>query len=120
MSGTRTNSQTACPWNKKRNTEAACLETFSEALLLVLTWVKFSMLVSSKKNCNVDYWIYWIFLNFSFQGLEIVFRVGLALLQMNQAELLQLDMEGMLQVSYGYNNFKRPEMCSVCVFPCSC
>ncbi|KAJ7410432.1 Ecotropic viral integration site 5 protein like protein [Willisornis vidua] len=31
------------------------------------------------------------------QGLEIVFRVGLALLQMNQAELLQLDMEGMLQ-----------------------
>lgn len=33
------------------------------------------------------------------QGLEIVFRVGLALLQMNQAELMQLDMEGMLQVS---------------------
>lgn len=32
------------------------------------------------------------------QGLEIVFRVGLALLQMNQAELMQLDMEGMLQV----------------------
>ncbi|XP_064138336.1 ecotropic viral integration site 5 protein homolog isoform X5 [Loxodonta africana] len=31
------------------------------------------------------------------QGLEIVFRVGLALLQMNQAELMQLDMEGMLQ-----------------------
>lgn len=34
------------------------------------------------------------------QGLEIVFRVGLALLQMNQAELMQLDMEGMLQVSH--------------------
>lgn len=33
------------------------------------------------------------------QGLEIVFRVGLAILQMNQAELMQLDMEGMLQVS---------------------
>lgn len=31
------------------------------------------------------------------EGLEIVFRVGLALLQMNQAELMQLDMEGMLQ-----------------------
>ncbi|XP_025057655.1 ecotropic viral integration site 5 protein homolog isoform X11 [Alligator sinensis] len=31
------------------------------------------------------------------KGLEIVFRVGLAVLQMNQAELLQLDMEGMLQ-----------------------
>ncbi|KAK2540311.1 Fam69a [Columba guinea] len=31
------------------------------------------------------------------QGLEIVFRVGVAVLQMNQAELLQLDMEGMLQ-----------------------
>lgn len=37
--------------------------------------------------------------NFFPQGLEIVFRVGLALLQMNQAELIQLDMEGMLQVS---------------------
>lgn len=33
------------------------------------------------------------------QGLEIVFRVGVALLQMNQTELMQLDMEGMLQVS---------------------
>lgn len=32
------------------------------------------------------------------QGLEIVFRVGLAILQMNQTELIQLDMEGMLQV----------------------
>ncbi|KAG8132643.1 hypothetical protein E2320_010485 [Naja naja] len=31
------------------------------------------------------------------QGLEIVFRVGVALLHMNQAELVQLDMEGMLQ-----------------------
>lgn len=36
---------------------------------------------------------------FSSQGLEIVFRVGLAILQMNQTELVQLDMEGMLQVS---------------------
>lgn len=36
---------------------------------------------------------------FFFQGLEIVFRVGLAILQMNQTELVQLDMEGMLQVS---------------------
>ncbi|KAI2663556.1 hypothetical protein H4Q32_012115 [Labeo rohita] len=33
----------------------------------------------------------------SLQGLEIVFRVGMAILQMNQAELMQLDMEGMLQ-----------------------
>ncbi|KAM9103094.1 EVI5-like protein isoform X4 [Sarcophilus harrisii] len=31
------------------------------------------------------------------QGLEIVFRVGLALLQVNQMELMQLDMEGMSQ-----------------------
>ncbi|XP_029473955.1 ecotropic viral integration site 5 protein homolog isoform X8 [Rhinatrema bivittatum] len=34
---------------------------------------------------------------FMSEGLEIVFRAGLALLQMNQAELMQLDMEGMLQ-----------------------
>lgn len=34
----------------------------------------------------------------AFQGLEIVFRVGLALLQVNQTELMQLDMEGMSQV----------------------
>lgn len=52
-------------------------------------------------------WIIVGFLNFCFQGLEIVFRVGLAVLQMNQAELLQLDMEGMLQVNEDYNNFKR-------------
>ncbi|NXP06308.1 EVI5 protein, partial [Thinocorus orbignyianus] len=38
-----------------------------------------------------------IFDIFMSEGLEIVFRVGLAVLQMNQAELLQLDMEGMLQ-----------------------
>ncbi|XP_032605655.1 ecotropic viral integration site 5 protein homolog isoform X6 [Taeniopygia guttata] len=38
-----------------------------------------------------------IFDIFMSEGLEIVFRVGLALLQMNQGELLQLDMEGMLQ-----------------------
>ncbi|NXM04459.1 EVI5 protein, partial [Tyrannus savana] len=38
-----------------------------------------------------------IFDIFMSEGLEIVFRVGLALLQMNQADLLQLDMEGMLQ-----------------------
>ncbi|XP_062491977.1 EVI5-like protein [Pezoporus occidentalis] len=31
------------------------------------------------------------------EGLEIVFRVGMALLQFNQAELVQLDMEGMSQ-----------------------
>lgn len=37
------------------------------------------------------------------QGLEIVFRVGLAILQMNQTELIQLDMEGMLQVCYRNN-----------------
>ncbi|XP_053549973.1 ecotropic viral integration site 5 protein homolog isoform X2 [Bombina bombina] len=34
---------------------------------------------------------------FMSEGLEIVFRAGLAVLQMNQAELMQLDMEGMLQ-----------------------
>ncbi|KAM9691884.1 ecotropic viral integration site 5 protein homolog isoform 6-T6 [Dama dama] len=38
-----------------------------------------------------------IFDIFMSEGLEIVFRIGLALLQMNQAELMQLDMEGMLQ-----------------------
>ncbi|XP_059782334.1 ecotropic viral integration site 5 protein homolog isoform X5 [Balaenoptera ricei] len=38
-----------------------------------------------------------IFDIFMSEGLEIVFRVGLALLQMNQAELMELDMEGMLQ-----------------------
>uniref|UniRef100_A0A8D0D8R4 Ecotropic viral integration site 5 n=2 Tax=Sander lucioperca TaxID=283035 RepID=A0A8D0D8R4_SANLU len=34
---------------------------------------------------------------FMCEGLEVVFRVGLAILQMNQTELIQLDMEGMLQ-----------------------
>nr|XP_012775000.1 ecotropic viral integration site 5 protein homolog isoform X3 [Maylandia zebra] len=38
-----------------------------------------------------------IFDIFMCEGLEIVFRVGLAILLMNQAELIQLDMEGMLQ-----------------------
>lgn len=33
------------------------------------------------------------------QGLEIIFRVGLAILQYNQTDLIQLDMEGMSQVS---------------------
>ncbi|XP_074835677.1 EVI5-like protein isoform X2 [Carettochelys insculpta] len=35
---------------------------------------------------------------FMYEGLEIVFRVGMALLQFNQAELVQLDMEGMSQL----------------------
>uniref|UniRef100_A0A8C8AJA0 Ecotropic viral integration site 5 like n=1 Tax=Otus sunia TaxID=257818 RepID=A0A8C8AJA0_9STRI len=38
-----------------------------------------------------------IFDIFMYEGLEIVFRVGMALLQFNQAELVQLDMEGMSQ-----------------------
>ncbi|KAG8555691.1 hypothetical protein GDO81_017780 [Engystomops pustulosus] len=38
-----------------------------------------------------------IFDIFMSEGLEIVFRAGLAVLQMNQPELMQLDMEGMLQ-----------------------
>ncbi|KAE8610617.1 hypothetical protein XENTR_v10012183 [Xenopus tropicalis] len=38
-----------------------------------------------------------IFDIFMSEGLEIVFRAGLAVLQMNQTELMQLDMEGMLQ-----------------------
>ncbi|XP_063795952.1 ecotropic viral integration site 5 protein homolog isoform X2 [Pseudophryne corroboree] len=38
-----------------------------------------------------------IFDIFMSEGLEIVFRAGLAVLQMNQMELMQLDMEGMLQ-----------------------
>ncbi|XP_031728773.1 EVI5-like protein isoform X1 [Anarrhichthys ocellatus] len=38
-----------------------------------------------------------IFDIFMCEGLEVVFRVGLAILQMNQTELIQLDMEGMLQ-----------------------
>ncbi|XP_037530969.1 EVI5-like protein [Nematolebias whitei] len=39
-----------------------------------------------------------IFDIFMCEGLEIVFRVGLAILQMNQVELIRLDMEGMLQL----------------------
>ncbi|KAG1940920.1 ecotropic viral integration site 5 protein [Pimephales promelas] len=38
-----------------------------------------------------------IFDIFMCEGLEVVFRVGMAILQMNQTELMQLDMEGMLQ-----------------------
>ncbi|XP_041417460.1 ecotropic viral integration site 5 protein homolog isoform X2 [Xenopus laevis] len=38
-----------------------------------------------------------IFDIFMSEGFEIVFRSGLAVLQMNQTELMQLDMEGMLQ-----------------------
>ncbi|KAM7141947.1 EVI5-like protein isoform 3-T3 [Molossus nigricans] len=38
-----------------------------------------------------------IFDIFMYEGLEIVFRVGLALLQVNQVELMQLDMESMSQ-----------------------
>ncbi|KAF5929392.1 hypothetical protein HPG69_013688, partial [Diceros bicornis minor] len=34
---------------------------------------------------------------FMYEGLEIVFRVGVALLQVNQTELMQLDMEAMSQ-----------------------
>ncbi|XP_051776638.1 EVI5-like protein isoform X1 [Erpetoichthys calabaricus] len=38
-----------------------------------------------------------IFDIFMYEGLEIIFRVGIAILQYNQAELIQLDMEGMSQ-----------------------
>ncbi|XP_043941611.1 ecotropic viral integration site 5 protein homolog isoform X2 [Protopterus annectens] len=38
-----------------------------------------------------------IFDIFMSEGLEVVFRIGFAILQMNQVELMQLDMEGMLQ-----------------------
>ncbi|XP_067829304.1 EVI5-like protein isoform X5 [Heptranchias perlo] len=38
-----------------------------------------------------------IFDIFMYEGLEIVFRIGMAFLQFNQAELMQLDMEGMSQ-----------------------
>ncbi|XP_056426747.1 EVI5-like protein isoform X1 [Hyla sarda] len=34
---------------------------------------------------------------FIYEGLEVVFRVGMALLMVNQTELMQLDMEGMSQ-----------------------
>uniref|UniRef100_A0A4W3JUS8 Ecotropic viral integration site 5 like n=1 Tax=Callorhinchus milii TaxID=7868 RepID=A0A4W3JUS8_CALMI len=34
---------------------------------------------------------------FMYEGLEIVFRIGISILQFNQAELVQLDMEGMSQ-----------------------
>ncbi|MFT7797767.1 EVI5-like protein isoform X2 [Arapaima gigas] len=34
---------------------------------------------------------------FMYEGLEIIFRVGLAILQYNQSDLIQLDMEGMSQ-----------------------
>jgi len=40
------------------------------------------------------------------QGLEIIFRVGMAILQYNQTDLIQLDMEGMSQVPpYVTSNF---------------
>ncbi|KTG37036.1 hypothetical protein cypCar_00001110 [Cyprinus carpio] len=53
-----------------------------------------------------------IFDIFMCEGLEIVFRVGMAILQMNQAELMQLDMEGMLQVGLEkeYTTIKTKEM----------
>ncbi|XP_043940475.1 EVI5-like protein isoform X5 [Protopterus annectens] len=38
-----------------------------------------------------------IFDIFIYEGLEIVFRVGMAILQFNQTDLMQLDMEGMSQ-----------------------
>uniref|UniRef100_A0A674P1V6 Ecotropic viral integration site 5 like n=1 Tax=Takifugu rubripes TaxID=31033 RepID=A0A674P1V6_TAKRU len=38
-----------------------------------------------------------IFDIFMYEGLEIIFRVGLAILQYNQTDLVQLDMEGMSQ-----------------------
>ncbi|XP_047434196.1 EVI5-like protein isoform X2 [Mugil cephalus] len=38
-----------------------------------------------------------IFDIFMYEGLEIIFRVGLAILQYNQTDLIQLDMEGMSQ-----------------------
>ncbi|XP_060711255.1 ecotropic viral integration site 5 protein homolog isoform X6 [Hemiscyllium ocellatum] len=38
-----------------------------------------------------------IFDIFMYEGLEIVFRIGMAILQFNQVELMQLDMEGMSQ-----------------------
>ena len=33
-----------------------------------------------------------------FQGMDVVFRLGIAILQTSQEELLSMDMEGMLQV----------------------
>lgn len=51
------------------------------------------------------------------QGLEIVFRVGLAILQMNQTELIQLDMEGMLQVCHRNNGNPHTSMVE-CSFSC--
>uniref|UniRef100_A0A674EVL6 Ecotropic viral integration site 5 like n=1 Tax=Salmo trutta TaxID=8032 RepID=A0A674EVL6_SALTR len=38
-----------------------------------------------------------IFDIFMYEGLEIIFRVGMAILQYNQTDLIQLDMEGMSQ-----------------------
>ncbi|XP_062892058.1 EVI5-like protein isoform X3 [Mobula hypostoma] len=38
-----------------------------------------------------------IFDIFMYEGLEVVFRIGMAILQFNQVELMQLDMEGMSQ-----------------------
>uniref|UniRef100_A0A8C1TST1 Ecotropic viral integration site 5 like n=1 Tax=Cyprinus carpio TaxID=7962 RepID=A0A8C1TST1_CYPCA len=38
-----------------------------------------------------------IFDIFMYEGLEIIFRVGIAILQYNQTDLIQLDMEGMSQ-----------------------
>ncbi|XP_069783814.1 EVI5-like protein isoform X2 [Narcine bancroftii] len=38
-----------------------------------------------------------IFDIFMYEGLEVVFRIGMAILQFNQVDLMQLDMEGMSQ-----------------------
>lgn len=39
------------------------------------------------------------------KGLEIIFRVGMAILQYNQTDLIQLDMEGMSQVNNNNPNY---------------
>lgn len=51
-------------------------------------------------NCVFHIYIYIYTIQYltSLQGLEIIFRVGLAILQYNQTDLIQLDMEGMSQV----------------------
>lgn len=42
----------------------------------------------------------------SFKGMEFIFRIALAILQQARLDLLKLDMEGMLKVSFNFANFK--------------
>ena len=41
-----------------------------------------------------------------YQGIEMIFRIGLAILKLAEPDLLSLDMEGMITVSQGFFTFR--------------